>query len=732
MKRRGFLQSIVVAVGPVISCRSTDDTLQDRDDTGAGDAGSKDTSADVFPQSVASGDPTPTSVVLWTRAVDPEEAPLELELEVSLDEDFSELVSFDDRTALALVADPRWDHCVRVEVEGLSPDTTYYYRFSTTGSRITRSRVGRTRTAPQEDSDRSVRFAVMSCQDYGGKYYHAQRFAAEQDLDFFVHLGDYVYETASNPDFQDVESERRVVFGDPDGALELSRTTLDENGEAVMAQEGFLAARSLDNYRDLYRTVRSDRDLQRLHERFPMIAVWDDHEFSDDCYGEHSTYAGELGDVRDPERRANADQAWFEYMPVRYIAGRDFEFDREHAFPDNLEIYREFRFGKHVHLVMTDLRRFRSDHVIDEEAFPGRVAVGEPRLLELFGELPALAEPYVDLDTHAEGALRAQLLEAVASGWEPGFDPSELTGELHAGFLNELIERHDQEFPDAPLTAVELDESLPRGIAYLQLGKTEAPSSLGARLFVAQEAFRIIARDRYEASGGESEQVMGSAQEAWFLDTLRGSEATWKIWGNSFTLATRKLDLSSLVLPDPRRAQELQLSADDWDGFPNRREALLEALSEVENLVSVTGDSHSFFASDVGVPGGERVLEFVCGALSSSTYRSVLDSGAGAGFGVSALAPLAGALIAQANPHIAHQNVSDNGFGVVTASAGELRVSFFELPYRSVAEPRLDGALAEHFREQAFRVRAGSARIEQRRDGEFQAWDRERGEWTRP
>lgn len=663
---------------------------------------------DAFPQSVASGDPRPESVVLWTRCpASSNEDDVRLRLELSLDPEFDERISFDDEPFLSVRAEARWDHCVRVRVDGLTPDTRYYYRFlRRDDDRWRSSRTGRTMTAPAPSSDREVRFAVMSCQDYGGRYYHVHRHAAEQDLDFFVHLGDYIYETAGDPRFQEDDAARRVRFTQPEEALELRP---DDAGQTEGAS--FLAARSIGNYRDLYRLVRSDRNLQRLHERAPMICVWDDHEFANDGYGQTATDSGGHSEEPDPERRANADQAWFEYMPVDYRAGDDFQFERDEAFPNNLRIERDFHFGRHVHLVMTDLRRFRANHLIDESAPPAAVAVTQERLLELFGALPEQAQPYLDIDDMPE--VRARLVEAAEDGVELGVDPARLSGNVNGPLLNQLITRYNDAYPEQLLDPLELDDSeLPRGIAYVQVGKTSDYSSFGSRLFVEPEVFRLIAADRFDATSGASEAVMGEDQREWFVSALRESSATWKLWGNSYTLATRRIDLSSLSLPDGLN-RRFQLSADDWDGVPNEREQLLDALGGVENLVALTGDSHSFFAGGLGVEGGEHVLEFVCGAVSSSTYQAVLGGGAADIPGIEVLAPLAGPLILSANPHFVYQNVSDNGYAVVRANADELVVTFQQIPHPLLARAELDGSLSENFTSRAFRVRSGSARVEQ-------------------
>src|SRR5262249_13035360 len=158
---------------------------------------------------------------------------------------------------------------VKVRAVSLAPATTYYYRFIyELSGKYYVSKVGQTKTAPLKDADVPVKFAYVSCQDYTGKYYNPYARLVEEKLDFFVHLGDYVYETDGDPTFQNTTG-RKVQFSDVAGAIELT---------AGDGKTKYHAAKSLSNYRDLYRTYRSDPNLQKMHELFPMIATWDDHE----------------------------------------------------------------------------------------------------------------------------------------------------------------------------------------------------------------------------------------------------------------------------------------------------------------------------------------------------------------------------------------------------------------------------------------------------------------------
>ncbi|XZG69778.1 alkaline phosphatase D family protein [Chitinibacteraceae bacterium HSL-7] len=321
-----------------------------------------------FPQGVASGDPRADSVVFWTRVLpqgfDPIAVSSAPDLPVRL------LVSRSDASGLvgqsaalpgevlvdvALTAQASWDHTLRHKLQGLMPGTTYFYQFVAGDSR---SAIGRTRTAPAEASEPdSLRFAFLSCQDWSINHWGAFDALLEEDLDFIVHLGDYIYETVGEG-FQQGKVEARH------GALSLP------DGPYKQGTSGARYAASLADYRALYKQYRSDPRLQAVHTRFPMIAVWDDHEFSDDCWGNATTYdqgsydaaSGAADNQRDTARRRHANQAWFEFMPA------DVAFDAADPAFTNIRLYRDFRFGGLAHLVMTDERLYRADHIVPEAA----------------------------------------------------------------------------------------------------------------------------------------------------------------------------------------------------------------------------------------------------------------------------------------------------------------------------------------------------------------------------
>lgn len=337
--------------------------------------------ASRFPQSVASGDPKANSVIIWTRVSDSSKpgADLTLSLEVSTSSSFSagSTMAFNNLNALAAN-----DNCLKVKVTDLNAGTTYYYRFTYAGSAGNDvSNTGRTKTAAAIGSDVEVNYALLSCQDYVGRYYNTLKRLVElseedgNDLDFVVQVGDYIYETSGDPSFQSVGGERSVNFSNNAEALAITKSG-----------ETFYAAQSVGNYRDLYKIYRSDEMLQKVHERFPMISTWDDHEFSDDCHKDTATYTNGQNTLPDNSRdieqsttrRQAAEQAYFDYMPIEPQAGtvegadKTVTTDTAMLFP-NATLYRNFQFGANFELITTDFRSYRPDHPIPENANPGAV-----------------------------------------------------------------------------------------------------------------------------------------------------------------------------------------------------------------------------------------------------------------------------------------------------------------------------------------------------------------------
>jgi alkaline phosphatase D len=236
-----------------------------------------------FTHNVASGEPSATSVLLWTRFV--AEAETQLTWQVSTSEDFSRPVAEG-----SIAASPERDWCAKGMATGLAPGTWYFFRFIAPDG--TPSPVGRTRTLPQGPTAK-FRIAVFSCANYGFGWFNAYGHAAEaNDCDLAVHLGDYIYEYAAG------------TYPDRDQA----------NAERVLAPANEIV--TLTDYRLRYATYRADPDCQRLHQVLPMIAVWDDHESANDSWkdGAQNHQSDTEGDWA--TRKAIAKRVYREWMPV--------------------------------------------------------------------------------------------------------------------------------------------------------------------------------------------------------------------------------------------------------------------------------------------------------------------------------------------------------------------------------------------------------------------------------
>ncbi len=549
-----------------------------------------------FPQGVASGDPRPNTVILWTRMVNVGSVPLDLplRLEVALDADFHQLVVQRE----GLTATAAHDGCIKVRLKQLSPGTTYYYRFSfVQGKTRYRSTAGRTRTAPAVSADVPIRFAVANCQDYVGRYWNAyqQMLTTPVDqLDFVLAIGDYVYETTGA---DDVPAGSRAV-------------TFTSQSEAIDLGGGNFAAKSVGNYRDLWRTYRSDPLLQQVHARWPLIAIWDDHEYSDDCWGSNATYFNGRKSEKDDERRRNGEQVFFEYMPVdEGAAGSDPAIDvvtteRAQLYP-NQKLWRTFVFGQHLELVMTDYRSFRPDHPVPEDAFPGTVVADQATLVAVLGQAAfdanfphGLAE-YLDVDLPELAGLKSNLVGIAAAGaQQEGLSIADsyawadrvIRGRLGVVVINQMLAAANQR----PISATGLE----RGLFYALIGKQSFFTQYGSRYIVVKSSYDLYTGLLYAKTAGASENAFGTEQEKFIVDTLTQSTRTHKVLVSSVSLVSMQVNLTGIPGVPAQFARNFYLNVDQWDGFPNRRAALLGALSGVQNLIGVSGDIHGTFAGN--------------------------------------------------------------------------------------------------------------------------------------
>ncbi|MGH9255932.1 MAG: alkaline phosphatase D family protein [Vicinamibacterales bacterium] len=302
-----------------------------------------------FRHGVASGDPLTDRVVLWTRVTAGDglsPAAVDVEWRIAADPAVERTSA---RGTFRTTAER--DFTVKIDAGGLEPGRAYYYVFEAGGER---SAIGRTKTLPAGDTTR-VRLASLCCSNYPSGFFNVYRCVANRlDLDAVVHVGDYIYE---------FENGR---YGDGAGLLRIP----EPRREAV----------TLSDYRIRYATYRLDPDLQEAHRQHPFIAVWDDHEVTNDAWsGGASNHNPEQGEGGWAVRQAAAYRAYLEWMPVRETPG------------PGIHLYRSFRFGSLMDLIMLDTRGLRDRQARTEDlqglADPTRTILGTAQEAWLFDEL---------------------------------------------------------------------------------------------------------------------------------------------------------------------------------------------------------------------------------------------------------------------------------------------------------------------------------------------------------
>ncbi|RBO97042.1 alkaline phosphatase D family protein [Nocardia puris] len=403
---------------------------------------------DPFTLGVASGDPAPDSVVLWTRlAPDPfapdghggmMNAPVTVDYEVAHDEQFQHIAARGSAVATRELA-----HSVHPEVYGLEPDRWYFYRFRA-GAAI--SPVGRTRTAPAAGAPTErIRFAYASCQSWSSGYYTAYDHLSAEDLDFVVHLGDYIYEK---------EWTRRL--GRPSGP--------EFRDEAV----------DLRSYRLRYTQSKAELPLQAAHAAFPWLVTMDDHEVDNNWAGDSPGLGFDIYLIPPifRRRRDAALQAMYEHQPLRLA---------QLPTSSGMRLHRRYRFGDLAEITMIDTRQYRDAQVCSEnvtadcpERFdPDHTILGAEQrdwLIKGFRESPArwqvlgnqvgMSQTDVDvgpalvISTDSWDGYVADRNAVLGSATDAGVrNLVVITGDRHQNHATDL--RRDYENPESPVVASE-------------------------------------------------------------------------------------------------------------------------------------------------------------------------------------------------------------------------------------------------------------------------------------
>jgi alkaline phosphatase D len=378
---------------------------------GLAGCGSDPSPAGPFQHGVASGDPLPDGVILWTRVTPDGDGPVPLTWQLASDPGLEQIVA--SGTA---ETDADRDFTVKVDARGLEPGQTYYYRFDAAGGS---SPIGRTRTAPAAGVQRA-RFGVASCSSHAQGYFHAYRaLAGRADLDAVIHLGDYIYESGPGE------------FG--------SARSPEPPHETV----------TLADYRARHAQYKRDPDLQEVHRQHPFIAVWDDHELTNNASRDGAENHQPETEGSWDERKAAALRAHAEWMPIREQAdGR---------------IWRTLAWGDLADLVMLDTRIW--GRTGGTEALlgpppapdPARTLLGDDQAAWLEGQLAGSVARWklvaqqvlvanvtvmpgtlFNLDQwHGYPESRTRLLQFLRTSGVR--DVVILTGDIHSSWANELV-----------------------------------------------------------------------------------------------------------------------------------------------------------------------------------------------------------------------------------------------------------------------------------------------------
>ena len=396
--------------------------------------------ANPFTFGVASGDPEPDGVVIWTRLAPkplehgggmPREI-FEVRWEVAADEGFKDVVRRGSSLAI-----PQLGHSVHVEVDGLNPHSWYFFRFHV-GEET--SVTGRTRTTPAANATpERMRFAFTSCQHYEAGYFNGYPHMQREDLDLVVHLGDYIYE------YKGANNRVRKHIG-PE-------------------------VKSLDEYRTRYAQYRLDEELRETHRLFPWLVTWDDHEF-DNNYADLVSEEEGISPEAFLARRMNAYQAYYEFMPLR-----------RRSFPQgpDMTLYRSCRFGRLANFFVLDTRQYRTDQPNGDHQKPMTGKVFDPRATMLGGRqekwlTTGLVQSASTWNVLAQQVMMAPLNRGKGEDrrysmdqW-PGYEvsrrrllkffhersvpnPVVLTGDIHLNWVNDL--QLDFQNPKSPLVGTE-------------------------------------------------------------------------------------------------------------------------------------------------------------------------------------------------------------------------------------------------------------------------------------
>lgn len=564
-----------------------------------------------FSHGVASGDPLIDSVIIWTKVTVESGKDVSVQWEVASDSAFTKIVN---RASSNVTAST--DHTLKVDVKGLQPATTYYYRFSVNNQY---SPTGMTKTLPMNPSQ--VKLAVFSCANYPSGFFHAYGAAANyaSEIDAVLHLGDYIYEYDKNgyPDAGTGESINRVHLP-------------------------VTECLTLADYRQRYAQYHTDSNLQKLHAAAPFICVWDDHEIANDAYKSGAQNHSETeGDYT--LRKLAAIQAWYEWLPVRSPVIEQ----------DRIKIYRRFDFGQILSLLMLDTRIIGRDKPLDYLDYMTSSGFNATQFAT------DLASPDRSLlGLEQRNWLQAQLQDSVGRGvtWQV-LGQQVLMAKLWL-----------------PASILQLDPSTgypnPQNLINYQVAATayqQLATAVVTQLTISGTLSTYAAQIPGFASLSATNQAIALTEAVKVNDAV--------LYGQIFSSLAPQVQSDLMTygsLLDPTLNPAIPYNLDAWDGYAVDRETLFATVRALNaRLVVLAGDTHNAWANNLVDQSGNAVgVEFATASVSSPGLEKYLSIPVGAEASTETG-------IMQLVSAIKYFNVSQRGFMMVSFTADQVRADWY-------------------------------------------------------
>jgi alkaline phosphatase D len=573
-----------------------------------------------FAHGVASGDPLPNRVIIWTRIT--EEAPsspaLPVEWRVATDPGMASVISSGIQDA---VADHDWT--IKVDVIDLEPATTYYYQFSALAGLT--SIVGRTRTAPAADVD-AVRIAVVSCSSYWSSWWSGYgHLANRNDIDLVVHCGDYIYE-----------------FVDEDERVRARRDLADIN---YVDYRDWL---NLEEVRRRYALYRADPNLLRAHQQHPWAIIWDNHDISvnfgnelDDSSVDDSVQTTTLSDT------TRVFYEWTPTRPVRADGSGEFVFVDDGSYPlpaDSLQIYRKLDYGPMADIFCLDTQLY-----LPSRERPGVVSDNS----HLSSGISLFSRPQYDwltagmLESQQQGKRwrllvnqtwitsdltrwadypeeRRQLLEFLRGDNGPGQQVHNnivVSGDMHGNWGSDLVEKDLPGYQSGGVAANTRNGSTPENVAagfYRNstantatdnarrgsVGVEFAPTSMGRGGFdeiVANSSPNSTAAERVAASRGVERGLLSGTPACQFVEWVDHGYGIVHLTAESAIFEFWWQDKLTPGSPDVLGNQMITFAADDVSATPPRYRNQLDHVSLHGKTVDATAGDRVAEAAPEGI-----------------------------------------------------------------------------------------------------------------------------------